>query len=229
VKANKEQAGGNFLNRVSMEQDMLSFGRMNTAVFAASKRRRVGMRNGQRGRVSVVTILLVLVLIGGVLYGIKNQPMAPGAKARSQNQKDPEKALKFYMATVAKFTLMQEGGSFQNVEMVVTKDDWNWFQQNYEAIFKAADFANISTGANPTEVDALAKRKVLTELIDIGPNREGSEIVSREIGPDKATFVVKKVITPTQSIDQKVEMVKEGKYWKMKDFGGGRQALSKGL
>lgn len=184
----------------------------------------------QRGASKIGTIASLAILFFGGLYVFNNAPKSPEEQLQKENQSDPEKALIYYLRTAYKYIHNEQpGGSITDVQRTVTKDDWQWFNDNDAKIFKQLDAVNSGSVLGADQKAAFSRIAVLHSLFDLGPDRPDDRIINRELGPERSVFTVRKIEGKTDDIytDYKVEVVKEGKFWKVKDFGGARTRLDK--
>ncbi len=164
----------------------------------------------------ITTGVLILGVAGVFVY--KFMFATPTDPLRKQ-QMDPEGGMRAYLATVYGF--LTNTKSFYDIEKVVPKEDYEWFQKNYSQYFH--DTYNLRTGIDPNEGDAVAKIGVMREIIESGPDREHCEIVSKNIMDNQAELVVRQTMDQDVGYaDYKVRLVREGKFWKVKDFAGGK-------
>lgn len=174
-------------------------------------------------RGGVMNIIIMVVLIGACVYFFINRDTTPSPKeVASQNQQEPEAALKFYLSTAYHFMHDEPGGTFDHVKLTVTKDDWDWYQAHYQELM--ADPFNVTSGIDPTTAHAVSKRVSMMNLFNAGPNRADVEITSPTLSSSVATYVVRyKVGIDNDSFaEREVRMVKEDDLWKMSDWAGAR-------
>lgn len=173
---------------------------------------------------TLVTAILILGAVGYLGYKL----LGPTNDPIYQRQDTPEHALKVYLEVAEKFTTGQEQ-SFEKIRKVVTEADYRWFQDNKDRIFQEEDHFNISSGIDPGQATAMASLSVMKEMLDIGPNRSYSPIIDQEIQGDHARLVVRKKESYSSGnvyyVDVRVKLRREGKYWKVVDFAGGRAVL----
>ena len=170
-------------------------------------------------------IWLVVLAVGG--YILISNLLSPPPTELQKLQMDPEAALKHYLQTTHKFKQdpFRKGGQSADVFDCLPKKDLDWFEQNYKTY--DSDPFDLGSGINPADADTLARVKALRSLITGGPTREDCEILNKKVEGTKATFEVKQYSYKTVDGDPiyrnyKIELIMEGKYWKVKDFGGGR-------
>jgi len=174
--------------------------------------------SGKKALSWIITFAVVAVC-GAVGYQLATRgPADPLLK----EQLTPEGGLKSYARTAYDF--MTKDIDFNFVKKVVTQDDWTWFQDNYKTLHE--DFFNLSGGLHPMEGEAVAKVSVMRRLFSYGPSRYDIEIVNSNVSGNRAEFTVRQVVEYGK-MEMKVEVVKEGKYWKMKDYAGARQWIQK--
>lgn len=140
-------------------------------------------------------------------------------------QGDPESALRVYIDHADGF--VHDQATAGDIQKCVTKDDWEWLQANHESIFQSQDFANLSGASDPSQMIHASRLIVLKGLVEQGPCRKDCEIQRTTLsGDSNAEAVVRqKEFFGDGSFvqyDHRIYLVKEGKYWKVKDFGGGR-------
>ena len=172
-------------------------------------------------------IWLVIIIIGGYIF-INSVINAPPGEIEAQ-QMDPESAMMLYLKTAHKFSQdpTQKGGTPGLLSKCVPKEDWDWFEKNYKNL--DVDMIDLKSGINPQDADYLARIRVLSGLVESGPHRDDSKIVNKRIEGDKAILTVNEFIHTGGGegyrTDFEVILVKKGKYWKVKDFAGGRNKL----
>ena len=84
----------------------------------------------------------------------------------------------------------------------------------------------------------LAQSVILGSLLKGGPCHPVDKIINSRISGDSAVFTIRTIFdlrafaesggeTPQEGnyVDRRVELVKEGKFWKVRGFGGGRSRL----
>ncbi len=166
-------------------------------------------------------------LIGvGVYFAI--EMMQPSDDEILSRQLDPASAMTVYLEHADGFIHAQSLAG--EVQKTVAKDDWQWLQDNHESIFAKYDAIGLQSAADPTVVMVGGRLAVLKMLLEGGPNRKDSVIVSTtETSESTADLVVRQKIFygggSYDYTDYKVRMVKEGKYWKVKDYAGGKQVM----
>lgn len=156
-----------------------------------------------------------------VLVGISDDSDDPIRKM----QGDPESAATIYIDRADGFIHDQSPAG--DIEKCVTKADWEWLQANHESIFQSQDFANLSAAADPSTMIHASRLVVLKGLVENGPCRKDCEIQSTTIVDDSNAQVIVRQKEffgdgGYSQYDHRMYLVKEGKYWKVKDFGGGR-------
>lgn len=181
----------------------------------------------QRGAIKIGTIFTLIILAAGGTYVLKQATSNPGDKTLEENQSDPEKALVYYLRTAYKYVHNEDGGTIADVERTVTKDDWKWFNENDSKIFASMDAVNSRAVLGADQNAILSRAVALRSLYDMGPDRPDNIILKKNIGPTSANFTVRKQgMTPESYTDYEVVVVKEEKFWKVKDFAGARTRIS---
>jgi hypothetical protein len=172
-------------------------------------------------------VILILVVIGAGYYAYTKSKDTPKAKLAAE-QAYPEASLRLYMRTAYQFIHEENDVAFPDVQKCVTKDDWQWYQDNCEKL--VADPLAVTNAMNPIDARAGKHFVALRGLLEFGPCREDCEIIKRDIGEERCVFTVRVLTTGYENgyRDVDVELVKEGGVWKVKDFAGGRAALSMG-
>ncbi len=170
---------------------------------------------------NIAFVVFVLAIIGYALM----ETSKPSDDPILNRQVDAKGALLAYIDTADGF--MAGSRTFEDLRKCVLKEDWDWFQDNNMSLYQQGDFAGISTGIDPTQAGFVARKTIMEMLLEEGPYRKDSVIMSGgESGGTNAEFVVRKKETYPGGhnlyYDVKVRLVKDGKYWKVKDFGGGR-------
>jgi hypothetical protein len=173
-----------------------------------------------RKSLSWIVTIIVLAVCGALGYNLATRgPTDPTLKEHLT----PEGGLKSYAKIAYDFQTKEL--DFNLVGKVITQDDWTWFQDNYKNLHE--DFLNLSGGLHPMEGDAVARISVMRRLFSYGPSRYDIEIMNSNVSGNRAEFTVRQLVEYGAKMEMKVEVVKEGKYWKMKDFGGARQWIQK--
>ena len=182
----------------------------------------------QRGGGKIGTIFS-LIVIAGLAFYVFNPRESSDEKQLKEKQETPEKALKYYLITAYKYNHNENpGGSLSDVQIAVTKDDWEWFNDNAQTIFSKEDMLDSAAVLGAEQNASRSRRIAMKTIFSRGPDHPGNEIMNRNLGPDKCVFTVrKKGETHEEYEDYKVEVVKEGKSWKVKDFAGGRNRISR--
>ncbi|MBN1868486.1 hypothetical protein JW916_14485 [Candidatus Sumerlaeota bacterium] len=183
---------------------------------------------------------MAVVVIAGVWFLFSSPSKTPDAQVQRDRQADPEKACVYYLETAYKFIHNEVGGNFDDVERAVTKEDWQWYMNNYDRIFKEGDSFNVSGATDPNVMAKVARRAVLEQVLESGPNRPDNQIVDRRIGDNNAVLTVRVPLDVTGMIDagievpeedtyvdREVEVIKEGKFWKVRGFAGGRARIDR--
>ncbi|MEQ8822575.1 MAG: tetratricopeptide repeat protein [Sumerlaeia bacterium] len=182
----------------------------------------------KRGGAGLVGNIIFILFAVGIFVGFGWKFfIAPPDDPILQMQGDPQSATRVYLDTAHEF---RTGAlNFPNVKKCVTEDDWNWFQENADRIYQEGDRFNISGGIDPTQAAALARQVILKTMILEGPNQKQAEIVRVEQDGDNAVAIVQQTDSwggdSQFTANYKVRLRKEGKYWKVRDFAGGRAAL----
>ena len=141
------------------------------------------------------------------------------SKHAKTQQDNPEKALKHYFSTAYRY-IHNEGVTFSDVKQTVTADDWQWYEDNYQNM--KADPFDVSGGIDPNSADVLARSTALISILQSGPCRRDTKILSSEIYDSEATFHVEYLADTDLWVETDVTVVKEDGRWKVKDFAGGR-------
>jgi rhodanese-related sulfurtransferase len=138
-----------------------------------------------------------------------------------KEQLTPEGAMKVYAENASDF--LTKDIDFNFIRKVILKDDWDWFQDNYKSFHE--DTFNLSKGLHPMEGEAVAKVLVMRRILSSGPHRKDCEIINVNTSGNRSEITLRQLVQQGTKVEMKVEVIKEGKYWKMKDFGGGRQMI----
>jgi hypothetical protein len=107
-----------------------------------------------------------------------------------------------------------------DLEKVIPKEDYEWFQNNYSTLFN--DAFDLRSAIDPNAGDAVARKSVMRQILSYGPNRESCPVISKKVADNTAEFVVQKRLDDGTLYNCTVNLVREGKYWKVKDFAGGK-------
>ena len=174
-------------------------------------------------------IWILIIIIGGFI--LFNNFLNPPPNETQKQQMEPDSAMMLYLKTAYKFTQdpQQNGGTPEALSKCVLDEDWEWFENNYKKL--DVDLFDLKSGINPSDADYLARIKVLNRLVESGPHRDDSKIVNSTVIGDKATLTVNEFVHTGDGegyrTDYEVVLIKKGKYWKVKDFAGGRQKISR--
>jgi len=176
-------------------------------------------KSGGCGCLATVFFLVVLAL---VIYGMSQE-----LTEVQQVMLEPEPALHQYLGTVYHFLHNEKGVNFQNVADLVVNEDMDWFEKNVENL--AQDPFNIKGGIDPVD-GAVAERIVaFRNVLNGGPTRPDAQIMDKKLGDSVSTFTVKQMDALGGETIYEVKLVKDGRFWKVKDFGGGKQNPSYGI
>ncbi len=181
---------------------------------------------GGKGKL-IGNIVFFAFLIGvGVYFAIGM--MAPSDDPIYSQQLDPESAMIIYLDHADGF--IHNASTAGNVEKTITKGDWDWLQDNHEQIFADRDAIGLGSAADPTVVQHGGRLAVLSLLLKGGPNRKDAQIIETKLnGESNAELIVREKDFYGDGdydyTDYRVRLVKEGKYWKVKDYATGKQAL----
>ena len=168
----------------------------------------------------IIGLVVVLGLLGALAWKFMQPSSDPVVQGMSA---DPQAALCTYLQVAEDYYFGR--ASLWDFEKVVTKDDYQWFQGNAEKLFASRDAFGISSAADPTAVAATARSAIMRDLLEQGPHKTSAQVVSSDVVGDTATFVVRQPEADTQGayyVESRVTLVREGRQWCMKDFGGGR-------
>jgi len=176
--------------------------------------------------------LAFFAFIIGVIVFFTFQMMGPSDDPIRQRQLDPESALTVYIEKADDFRSFVPGPgarvTFADVQKTVTREDWDWYQDKYANIYADAgsDFG-ITDSIDPTAGETIKRIVSLQGLQSAGPSRKDATIKEIRTNGDKAeAYVIEKDFSVAGgSVDYnqyRIDLIKEGKYWKVKDFAGGR-------
>lgn len=169
----------------------------------------------------IFTILLIAVIAGGMYYYESTKP----PKEEDVAMATAEGSLNYYAATAYHYLQQEQGVKANHVLELLPRDDRDWFENNYKKCVQ--DPLNLSGGLDPV-VAGMAERNIaLIHLLNCGPCRKDIEIMSKDIGESRAKFHVRQPMASFADEPQfrefDVEVVKDGKVWRVKGFGGGRE------
>jgi len=179
----------------------------------------MGEEKKKSGLVSTILTLVVVLGIAGA-FGYKFL-VAPPSDPIKREQLTPEGALKVYLKTGYDF--LHDQATMYDMQKCITKEDYIWFQDNYNNLHE--DTFNLSTGIDPTEADAVARISVMRRLIVGGIGVPDCTISDVNISGGQADLGVGYTVEGYDYSGLKVQLVKEGRYWKVKDFAGGRASV----
>ncbi len=184
---------------------------------------------GQRG--GILFIIVIVAAIALVIYLYTTQEDTRSSTVFKDRQDDPEEAMKLYLETAYHFMHNEPRGGFEDVKLVVVEEDWEWFQENYESMHQ--DTFALGSAIDPNAAGAVARRGALNNLFGVGPNRADAEVIDRAFGDDETTFTLRYLAGQDFNGENvmavgKVGLVKVGKLWKVRDFGGGRSYFERG-
>ena len=168
--------------------------------------------------ISWLFIIVVLAAVGVFAYKQLNKPPSDPVK---KEQLTLEGGLKIYGKIAHQF--LHQQATFDELRKVIPQDDWDWFQNNYNNLFQ--DAFDVKSGIHPVEGEALARFSVMQRVLSYGPHREDCRIMEKNISGNHADLVVRQLIDYGNHEDIPIEMFKDGKYWKVRHFGGGRQSV----
>lgn len=140
-------------------------------------------------------------------------------------QGTPEQAFRTFVETREAFRVMR--ASLWDMFECLREDDAEWFKENYVSLASGGlvDTFGLSTAADPNVAKAIQKREAMLFVTAGIPNHPENKIVATETAGDLTIFTVKKNVGEAANpyyIYLLVDMRKEGKYWKVADFGGAR-------
>lgn len=167
---------------------------------------------------TITTIALILGIGGAFFYKIF---LAKSTDPIKKEQSTPEGAFNIYAKTTYGF--LHDQFTFYDIEKCVTKEDYKWFQANYDNLYQ--DAFKLRSGIDPNEGDAVARISVMRDLIMSGISGSGATVVSSNVQDNRAELTVQFRSDEGDTYSTKVQVVKQGRYWKVKDFAGGRQVL----
>ncbi len=169
---------------------------------------------------TIAFIVFIVAIIGYFTY----EAIRPSDDPILSRQLDSKEALIAYIEQADGF--MADRSTFEDIRKCVTEEDYDWFQNTADGLFKKGDIYGLSTAADPTVMAAVARRTVMEMLLQEGPYRKDSVILEGSESGDTAQYKVRKkeIYSDGYTLyyDVKVYLVKQGRYWKVKDFGGGR-------
>jgi hypothetical protein len=197
------------------------------------------MRTGQRGAGKAGTIISILILAVCAVVIFVKPSIAPPDITQRENQSDPRAAMKHYMKTAGDF-LGNQSATFGDVQLCVTEEDWQWFQDNHLRIYQQGDIAGLSTSIDPNQSAVLTRWSVLKAMLEGGPHRGDDEIVGSRTEGDTATLTIRskdhdmirlrnqgmEVSEEEIYSERTVVLVKQKGAWKVKDFAGGKRLLT---
>lgn len=165
-------------------------------------------------------IVVTIVAAGFVLGGCT--PTEIEAK-----QKTPEGAFRVFVETCEAFRVMR--ASLWDVFECVRESDAEWFKENYQSLQGGSggilSLVGLDTASDPTVAKAIRKREAMLSLVSRVPHHPDNEIVESEAAGELTTFTIKMNVGEPRNpyyVYLKIDMIKEGKYWKVADFGGAR-------
>lgn len=181
---------------------------------------------GRRAKIGLVELIIfALVCLGLFWYFTRPpaRPYHPDEDLAEKCQMSADEALKLYLDTVWDFLHTDTPGKFMKpLCTAVTKDDWLWFEDNYSEIFKKRDFARIGGALAADQNIALSRLLILRSLLENGVTARTPKQKSRK--EESSNLVVYVLSYPDdfgKERDHKVEVGRDGKYWKVKNFAGG--------
>lgn len=179
-------------------------------------------KKSKSGLVStILTVLFVLGIAGAFVYKFFiAAPTDPVKKA----QMDPEGALQNYLKTTYEY--MHDTATLFDIQKLVPKEDYEWFQANYNSHYE--DPISLGTSINPSDADAVARKTVMRDIIEASIWASSCIVDNKAVQDTMAELDVHYDATTQYRqgyVRAKVQLVREGKYWKVKDFAGGRAAL----
>ncbi len=172
-------------------------------------------KNGSRFTSWILPILIVIGIGGAFVYKfVLSGPSDPLRKA----QLEPEGGLQMYLKHA--YGYLTDASSMYDLEKVIPKEDYDWFQNNYSDLFQ--DTFDLRSAIDPNAGDAVARKSAMRQILSYGPNRESCPVISKKVADNTAEFVVQKRLDDGTLYNCTVNLVREGKYWKVKDFAGGK-------
>jgi|GEM_PF-5473309 len=176
---------------------------------------------GKSGGGKIVSWIVTIVILAALGVFAYKKATAPPSDPILIAQQSSEGALKIYAQHADDF--LTKDIDFNYIKKCVTKEDYQWFQDNYKRLNE--DFLNISGGLHPVTGDALARVKVMRAIVKRGPHRKDIEIIEVNESGNGSEILIRQLASLKTKEEFKVRLIKEGKYWKMRDFGGGRQLV----
>lgn len=181
------------------------------------------MAEGSKSKAgSILSWIVTAVVIAAAVYQLTRPTNDPVKIA----QATAEGSAKLYLETA--YQVIRGTGAIGDIQNVVTKDDWQWFQDNYESLHKKGDAFSLSSAMDPSQAATLGRIVVMKQVLEHGPYG-GCQLLSSKENETDAEFVYRKMDSYGSGqviyTDCTLRLVKEGKYWKVKDLGGGRAHL----
>lgn len=175
----------------------------------------------------VLNLILLALLLGGgaaIAWRLAQPSSDPILQGLSGS---PREAMETYLGVADDFYFGR--ASLWDIQKVLTSEDYRWFQDNATSIFTAMDPLNIAGAINPTDAAAASRTMVMRHLLEQGPHKRSAVILDVQDHGDTAVLRVRQPEARTDgtpyTVTSRVTLVREGRYWRMKDIGGGRAAV----
>lgn len=177
----------------------------------------------EEGKPNIIAKLWFPVVLGAIIGFIGYKFMTREPSEADLAFQDPEASMKHYLKTVYGWEHSNDGSGWGDLEEVIPKGDWQWFNDNWEHLF--SDPADLAGGLDPNQAKALGRRAAMSSLLDPGPNRLDCAILCKDVGETEATMLLLKDYDEDAGAIVKVKLIKEGKKWKVANFAGGRNRV----
>ena len=190
---------------------------------------------GEKKKGGCSGVIWIIILVVGAYFVVTNF-LNTQVYEYQEKQKDPENAMKFYLKTTNRFIqdFAQKGGTFDDLYNCVLREDWDWYDSNYKQllddlnIFVHKDlYSKLASG----DAETMGRWEVLKYTLKLGPHFEGSTVINKRIEGNKAVLTIQELTSKEDGENHyenyEVTLIKKGKYWKVKDFAGGRSKVEK--
>lgn len=187
------------------------------------------MGEGKSSTGIIINVVCGVFILGAVVWWMFFAESKKGPLVERLNS--AEGALTAYLETADHF--LGNRKHFDALELCVLKDDMEWFQNNWRAMFEKQDVLKLRNAVDPRVIETGGRRVVMDEVLRWGPHRQDVTILDREIGPASARITVRQRLDFGDGVktytDYRVYLEKEKDLWKVKDFCGFRAALENRL
>ena len=185
---------------------------------------------GKKGKGSCIVwiVIGVIALVGFMKLGEYLKMQQEGGPLAGE-LKTPSSATKYFIKMAAGVRAGRMNPGVKGLMDVVTKSDKKWFYENQDKIYEVrrGDFDDL---IGNTSSSSLADGLVAAhEIIGSCPDREDALILEERVDSSgkRATVIVEQGMAFGNKRNYTIELVKEGKVWKVSGFCGARERLER--